>query len=526
MDDESAEFEYTWKDYGQIIFRRRWWLLLPVFAAWGLVSITMVFIPKTYRSETMILIEAPKIPESYVPPNVSGDIQERLQSMSQQILSRTRLLRVIEECRPYGKDIALLPPDSLIERMRKDIQIDLVQEAGRRDVTAFKIFYTARSPQVAQRVTGELTRLFIDENLRTRQEQSENTTAFLETQLQQAREGLNLQEARVRDFKSRYPGQLPNELQPNLQILAGLQTQLQGSLEALNRAKQQNLYYKSMLAQYHSIQVGMRTGSPSAELPPTLDRELSRLKTELADLSAHYTDKHPDVRKLKEQIASAERMRAEIAQRVPPAAGTSVPPTETDGPTAPAVMEIESQLKANEMDIANRQHEVNRLSAAVTSYQGRLNEIPVREQQLADLTRDYDQSRTNYESLLAKRNQSEMATNLEKRQQGEQFRVLDPPSLPARPYWPDPIKFSLGALGIGLVLGLVAVKAAEAMDDRIYSETQFKQVLPVPLLGSLPHVPLPREERRRRLRFALEWVAAGSATVMIAFTLLATYSQH
>jgi uncharacterized protein involved in exopolysaccharide biosynthesis len=197
------------QEYWAVLKRRRWWLILPLVVGWGLVLAASWFIPEQYKSQTVILVEQQKVPANYVQPNVTMDLQGRLQSMSEQILSRTRLLGIINKLNLYSNERGHTDPDSMVDRMRKDINIELVTTARGAELTAFKISYTGPSPMVVQQVTGELTSLFIDENLKTRTQASEDTTAFLENQLSEARRDLDEQERRLREFKSKYLGELP-----------------------------------------------------------------------------------------------------------------------------------------------------------------------------------------------------------------------------------------------------------------------------------------------------------------------------
>ncbi len=502
-DREDSAQPLHWDKYWQLLCRRRWWLALPAFGVWAMVWAIAWFLPAVYRSETVILVEQQKVPEQYVVSNVAADLQERLQSMSQQILSRTRLLHIMEQFDLYPKLRSRLTADELVERMRKDIEIELVQTPNRTELTAFKIAYLSNNAQLAQRVTAQLTSLFIEENLKARQQQSEQTTAFLDSELEDARNNLSEQEARVKEFKSRHLGELPEQVQSNVQILSGLQTRLQQEMDSLGQAKQHGVYLESLFNQWRSFESDLRVGKRvGSNAPPALDQELDRLRSQLADLSSHYTEKHPDIRKLKEQIAKAERMKEQMEARVAAVTKESSPP---DGGPRPGSyadlqamsprMEVESQLKANKLEIENRQRSIQQLEAQIDGYQSRLNTTPVREQQLAGLTRDYEQSRKNYEQLLAKRDQSEMATNLEKRQEGEQFRVLDAPNLPQKPSSPNRLKLNAIGLLLGLVLGVGLLAGTEAMDDRIYSKEDFEKAVPTPVLTEIPPLPTPQEER-------------------------------
>ena len=244
----------TLDEYWRIMCRRRWWLILPAFVCWLLVWGGSWFLPAVFRSQSLILIEQQKVPEQYVVSNVSVDLQERLHSMTQQILSRTRLQRIIDDFHLYAKERSRLSPDGMVDLMRDDVKIELVQAPGRPgDLTAFRISYSATSPQLAQQVASQLTSLFIEEDLQAQQQQSENTTRFLETQLAEARTSLEKQEAKVRQFKTEYLGQLPTQMEGNLQILSGLQTQLQSAQSSLAHAQQQKLYLESLLDQYRTL---------------------------------------------------------------------------------------------------------------------------------------------------------------------------------------------------------------------------------------------------------------------------------
>src|SRR6202161_1951724 len=256
--EEELEQSGTPIEFSEIkgmVRRRRWQFLVPFFCGWLLVWGASWVIPSTYRSGTLILIEQPSVPEKYVVSNIDIDIQHQLDSITQQILSRTRLLRIIDNLGLYAQDRKHTSPDDLVEKMRKDIEIELTHSDDKK-LSAFNIYYASRDPKMAQLATSELANLFITENLEQRQERSENTTKFLQDQLDQARTKLAAQEAKLRVFKDQHLGELPNQTQSNLQILAGLQNQLQTSQDSLNRAKQQNTYLESLINQYRAMDNG------------------------------------------------------------------------------------------------------------------------------------------------------------------------------------------------------------------------------------------------------------------------------
>jgi protein tyrosine kinase modulator len=506
------------RQYWPLVRRRHGHFLVLLFLGWLTVWSVSWVLPSVYRSGTLILVAQPTMPKDYVVPNISDDLQQRLQSITQQILSRTRLLHIIDQLNLYAEAGRRLTPDERVELMRKDIEIELVRDKD--ELTAFNIYYSSHDPHMAQKVTSELTSLFISENMEMRQRQSEDTTNFLESQLKAAKNILAEQEAKIREFKDQHPGELPTQLQSNLAILGGAQSQLQNEEDALNVAKHQVAYLQSLL---NSLQRSSKTGDGAPMGLSALDQELDRLKGQLADLSSHYTERHPDVRKLKEQIAKTEKMRDEIvaglkgnASNTEADAGTGAVPRDDAGlqETGP-MLQIQGQLQANQVEISNRERAIAVLKAQVSLYQARLNQEPVREQQLTDLTRGYDQSKANYDELLKKKNASEMATSMELRQQGEHFRILDPPSLPVKPSSPNRLKLCGIGLVVGVLLGAGVSAGAEVMDDRVFSEKELKERISTIIIAEIPNLST-AEEREKELRSViLRWVAAGVAFAAI-----------
>ncbi len=523
LEEQSSE-SFDLQRYLGIARRRHLQFLIPLFVGWVLVWGASWVLPSRYQSTTLILVEQPTMPKDYVTPNVNDDLQDRMQSITQQILSRTRLLHIIEQLNLYAGDRSHPSSDQMVGRMRKDIDIELVKDAHNQ-ITAFNVSYSSRDPHLAQRVTSELTNLFINENLEVRQQQSEDTTKFLENQLETARQTLSDQEGKIREFKGQHVGELPTQVGSNLQILAGLQSQLQTEEDALNTAKQQRVYLETLLNQYRSLQSAPKSsgsgGSTNVGLP-AIDEELEKLRAQLADLRSHYTDRHPDVRKLKQQIADTEKTRDQIVADLKakasapadPEAATTADPS-TMGDASSPMVQLQGQMQSNRAEIANRERAVADLKNKVIDYQARLNQEPVREQQLADLTRGYEQSKANYDDLLKKKNESAMATSMELLQQGERFRIIDPPSLPVKPEFPNRLKFCGIGLGIGLALGVVIAGGFEMMDDRIHDEKELQKLLPVAVISEIPTVIVPADQRRDRRTAWLGWATAGFVSVTI-----------
>jgi polysaccharide chain length determinant protein (PEP-CTERM system associated) len=500
--------------YLGIARRRHLHFMIPLFLVWAAVWGTSWVLPPRYQSTTLILVAQPTMPKDYVTPNVNEDLQQRLQSITQQILSRTRLLHIIDQFNLYASPQREMSPDDKVENMRKDIDIQLVRDSFNQ-ISAFNVLYTSRDPYTAQKVTGELTKLFIDENLEVRQQQSEDTTKFLETRLETVRQSLSEQEDKIRQFKGLHVGEMPGQLTSNLQILSGLQSQLQSDEDALNTARQQGVYLQTLSDQSRAMQASLKSGDGTSVGLPALDQELDKLKSQLADLSSHYTDRHPDVRKLKEQIAKTEKMRDQLLAA--PKAPASDPSNRTPDPTqSAATAQIQSQLHATQVEITNRERSIAAIKSKIDDYQARLNQEPIREQQLADLTRGYEQSKANYDDLLKKKNESAMATSMEMLQQGERFTIVDPPSLPQKPQFPNRLKFCAIGLGVGLALGGVVAGAFEMKDDRVHGEKELKSLLPPLIIAEIPAIVNEADHRRQQRRAWLGWATAAlvGATIL------------
>jgi succinoglycan biosynthesis transport protein ExoP len=507
-----------------IVRRRHLQFLIPLFFGWLTVwGISWVLQPR-YKSSTTILVEQPTMPQSYVAPNVNDDLQTRLQSLSEQILSRTRLLVIIHKLQLYGGAQEKLTDDQKIAILRKDIGIELVRDPQKQDISAFTISYSSRDPHLAQQVTAELTELFISENQKVIQQESEGTTGFLEKQLEDARQSLSEQEAKVREFEGGHEGALPTQEASNLQILAGLQAQLQSEEDALNTGKQQRVYLQTLLEQERSTLSRVRAsggGGTEASGPSDLDAidtQLEKLRTQLGDLSSRYTDSYPDVVDTKNQIAKLEAVRANLiaaskskARETKPSGDNSLADSTLTGPA----QQTQSQLQANQLEIGNRESAIASLKARINDYQGRLNAEPGTEQELADVERGYEQSKANYDDLLKKKDESEMATSMEEMQQGERFSVLDPPSLPSKPDFPNRLEFCAVGLGVGFALGLALAGGFEFMDDRLHTEKEIKSLLPMGVLSDIPSIVNAADEQKAKRRLAFGWAATAVVFVTI-----------
>ncbi len=441
--------------------------------------------------------------------------------MKEEVLSRTHLLQIIENFGLYGKERKSVPPERIIELMRRNIDIEpLNPDPERRDFNAIRISFTTESARLAQEVTGRLTSLFIEENLKTREDQARNTTVFLSEQLKVVAKRLLDKEQQLRDYKMQHLGELPEQQQGNVAILGGLQSQLQNAESALSRAQQQRAYLESLLNDYRRASRVAVISNNSGNRPLT---PLQAARTELAHLQSirdnlldRYTSEHPDVKRAEAEIARQQRvvdgLRASEAPQVE--TGNARPNSSTDPDDDVAVAQIKSQLEANRLEIDSLSNDQKRLKATAADYQNRLGATPVREQQLAEVLRDYDLLKKEYADLLSKEQQSQLAASLEKQQGGLQFRLVDPPSLPTVPSSPKRIKFSLGGIAGGIVLGLALAFLRDMMVPSFHTEEELQARFEFPVVG-VPLLFTPQEKRNQRWRNVFEWVAASMLAMAV-----------
>lgn len=524
MPDETQDLSKTLHQFLRIAVRRRWWLLLPACGV-ALATITAsLLLPNRYTSEATILVVQQQVPQRYVTPNSTYSVKQALESLTEAVLSRSRLLLMVDEFGLYPKERHLVGPEGLVQLMRKNIQIDPIQkESTQQDINAFKISFTANQPQLAQDVASRLTSLFIAENLKLKEEQDTGTTSFLKDQLASAQTDLARQEQTLRNFRTHYLGELPEQQQGNLAILSGLHMQLQNTMGELSRAQEQRVYLTSLIDQYRGLSAKGLAVADSTGVSPLAKAEadLDALKSRRRALLAQYTLAYPGVREIDQDIAQQENLIATLraAKKSVTRSGQRSVVT-SEGAESSSVAQLNSQLEANRLEIENLTRGEKNLQNQVAQYEQRLNLTPVREQELADIMRRYDLSKQNYADLLSKVTQSELATSLEQRQQGQQFRVIDPASLPEKPSGPKRIQIALGGVMAGLLVGAALAFLIDSMDHAFYAEKDLTAQFNFPLILALPAVFVPSEQRWQAWRKVFEWCAG---TVLVFGVVIAEY---
>jgi polysaccharide chain length determinant protein (PEP-CTERM system associated) len=479
-----TERELTLQDYVAMLRRR--WVLIVILAVVGapLAYIVSRFLPDRYKSQTLVLVEQPSIPSDIVRSLDTADITQRLSSMQQQILSRSRLEPIIAQFGLYASDVNKVPMEDLVGRLQKGIEVTPIlpmAETQTRQLPGFYVSVTLSNPRTAQQVCSAVTSMFIEENLRLRQQHSEDTTAFLVTQLAEAKANLDAQDAKLAAFKSRHLGDQPDQAQMNLNLLTTLTSQLDAATQGLARAQQDKSNAESNLTQ----QIAVWQASQTGHNPETLEQQLAAMQTLLATLQARYTDDYPDVIKTKNDIASLKKQIAEAdAKRA-----TSEPAKGQKNILEPMqIAQLRAQVRNLDSVIAEKAREQEQIKQQIKVYQDRVQSSPAVEQEFKELTRGYQTALESYNELQKKRDASAMAADLERKQQGEQFRVLDQANLPDKPSFPNRPLFAAGGFGGGLALGLAIAFLLEMKDSSLKTERDVEFTLHLPVLAMIPEL--------------------------------------
>jgi len=428
----------------------------------------------------MVLIEQPTVSSKYVDPVVSDDLNHRLATMQELILSRSRLQPIIEKLNLYPEDKNRVHMDDLVERLRSAIAIKPVEAmpgTGPHQLPGFYITATFETPQLAQQVCTEITSMFLEQNARQAQQQATRTTDFLGEQLAEAKEKLDKEDAKLADFKRQYGGSLPEESQANLSILTGMNSQLEANTQALSRAQQEKSFNESILQQEEANWKTRTTGGTN---PDSADQQLSLLQDQLTNLLSRYTPDHPDVIKTESQIAELKKRMAEPPKQAP----ANAPAQSTHEP--PQIQLLRAKLKQDDLTIANLMREQAQIQSQTRTLQGRVQATPMVEQQYKEITRDHQTASDIYNELLKNSQKSSMAGDAVRKQDSEQFRVYDAPNLPQSPSFPKKPYFLGGGAFGGLAIGFGILFLLAMMDKTIHSEHDAELFLQLPVLTVVP----------------------------------------
>ena len=494
------------------VWGRRKQLVLIVFATvLTIVVSTAVSLPDIYEATATILVESQQVPESFVQPTVTSRVERRLQTITQQILSYAQLQQLIQRFDLYPDQGGHGSMTERVSRMRRAIRLE--QQGGqerRRSgmITAFMISYRGNHPQQVAQVTNTLASLYIEENLKDREQQATGTAEFLEAQLGHVGQRLALQEQRLSEFKERSMGELPQQLHANLATLERLNTQLRLNSDKQARVNEQRTSLLSQLEE--AKQLGVMNSPAATNQQDTPAARLSSLKQQLAMLRTRYYNTYPDVQRLLSEIAGLEQQLAGQPE--------ATEATQLTAPLNPYVQQLQDALRTVHSEIHSLKVEEHNLLASIALYQQRVENTPRREQEQQTLMRDYETTQELYRSLLKRQEEARLAESMEQRQKGEQFRLLEPATPPAQPAAPNRARLCLigFVLALGLAVGLVVL--VEQWDTSFHTVDELRAFSSLPILARLPRIVTTADARRVRRRATLATVSAVVALGIIGGT--------
>lgn len=524
-------------DYIDIIRRHKAWILGPAFAGLVIAVVVAFLWPDTYVSYAVLKVEPQKVPEKYVQSNVNMEMAARIASMAETIRSRPVLINIIQTYNLYPRERKTMPMEDVVEEMRKDIGIGGVmsQFRGSTRLSAFQVSFTYENRYIAQKVCSELVSRFIDENIRTRSSQSVATTDFLREQFEAAKKELEEIEAKVAQFRAANIGRLPEQLQANLQQLSALESRLSALQNTISRASQDKVLLETQL---RSLKEQAQTiANPPVEAPPPIvtamneklaqiNRDIERMELQLSSIRERYTDKHPEVQRTEQALAWLQRQREALikqdqAAREDAARGSGQGGARQPGgrPLTPEqqaelqeiqgrIEQVELAIRARDLETEKADKELKATEQQMKVLQARIEASPLNEPEYQQLLRDRDAAKERYLEMQRKKSQSETATLIEDRRQGENLELLDPPTLPQTPTYPKRwLIISTGSL-IGLIAGLFLAGAREVKDTSLKNLKDVRAYTQLAVLGSIPLLENDFVVRRRRRMMWLAWSTA------------------
>ena len=521
-----ATFERVWT-----ALCRRKWLAVTVFAIPCSVVVGLVpFLPNRYRADAVVLVERQQVPEAFVKSTVTSGLETRLQTISQEILSRTRLEALIRRFDLYHELRTKASPEVILAQMRRDVQVELkgVEALVRGSaIVAFTVSYVGNDPQTAADVANTLASYYLAENTKVREQQASGTAEFLRRQLNDVKVRLATQESRVSAFKRHHVGESPKNVDANLVILDRLNAQLRLNSDNQSRALERHETLEKQLALAEAVVSPPVAATPSPapilvpEPPDPQEQRLTRLRDELTTLQTRYNERYPDVIRLKAEIVALER---EVPKAKAPAPKPT-PRADDNTPTPPAkpnpaVPKIKEQIVDVESELAALKREETRLRDDFAMYQLRVENAPIREQEFQEISRDYETTSELYQTLLKRYEEAQLAETLEQRQKGEQFRVLESALPPRTPVAPNRPRLLLVGLLLSVSLTVATVMAAEQFDTSFHSVDELRSSISVPILARIPPIVAGRDRSARLWRRS---VAAAGIAASVALLIGASY---
>jgi len=537
------------EDYVDVLRRHKSWILGPFFAGLVIATVVACLWPDTYVSSAVIRVTPPQVPERFVQSALNQMLNERITGISQQVLSRSALVNIIQTFDLYERDRRRLPMEDIVDRMRtKDISIGTVSlSAQSARGGAFPVSFKYEDRYKAQKVTQEVVSRLINENTRVQLGVTQNTTDFLTEEVQKAKLKLDQIEQSLASFRMKNAGRLPDERSMNFTALQATETRIATINAALQRINQERLMTEAQLRlQREQMNLAMAAAAASAsgsrEVGKTraanerlivAERDILSAEQSLARLREQYKETYPDVQRAKTNLQTLQRERdrllkqeeeakaaeaAEAAKRgaakTPP---VSVPVTKDIQAMQLSLKQMETLVQAKTVEEQDYKAELVRLNGQVREFQGRIGSTPIADQEFSALTRDYDSAKMEYQQLLAKQSDARRGQEVEKRNQGETLELLDAASLPVEPTEPKRPLIILGGALIGLVLGLVLTGGREMKDTTLKNLKDVRAYTNLTVLGSIPLLEDDVVVMRRKRLTLLAW----STSILVGILVMA-----
>jgi polysaccharide chain length determinant protein (PEP-CTERM system associated) len=522
--------KYTPEDFLRIAWRRRWLLVLPLIVTIVGGVMYAFSLPEQWMSTALIQVVPQQVPQEIVRSMVTVRIEDRLDSIKQLILSRTKLEAIVQEFNLYPGERSGGLMEEVVERMRNN---DISMSVAKGD--AFRISFISSDPKLAMRVTERITSLFIAENLRDREVVAERSSQFIESQLNDVRQQMEATEKKLAAYRQRYTGQLPDQVGTNLQAVTSLQLQIQQLTEAINRDRDNRLFLQRQLSDLNDgaasgtptpVSAPVAGGDPTASVGSAASAadKLEAARVELRRMELRFTPEHPDVIRMKRIISDLEhKVEQEALQQPVSASTTRISPQDTA--RLNRAKELQTQLAGIDRQITAKQTEVERLRTTAGGYQSRVEAAPARESELTALMRDYSTYSDQYRTLLARNQEAKMSANLERRQGGEQFRLLDPARIPERPFSPNRPRILAMSLAMGLALGGGLIALLEYRDRSLRTDDDVMLVLALPVLAVIPQMVSSTERQALRRRKLMMSAAGAFGVICVAVVFVWKFVQ-
>jgi polysaccharide chain length determinant protein (PEP-CTERM system associated) len=516
--DEAFKFDH----YLNLVLKRRWFIIIPFCLATIIGIYLAIALPRVYQASSLILIKPQQVPQDYVQSAiVAANIESKIMTISKKILSRANIHKIIDQFNLYvNPEQADMIIEEKIADLRNRVLIELQIPDDRREADSFTISFQWPDPQVVAMVANNLAASFINEDLKGREAEAVDTTQFLDDQLSAMRERLKEFETRLGDYRKRYMGELPEQLDSNLRILDTLQQQLSEYEERLRDEKNRlALLEIEIKAQKESLAGGAMVSEEGEAL------SLPQLKNQLYTLQSSYTDQHPDVIRLKAQIADMEAKIKSGQLNSSGGANLNTSLNEEQLISSSDVLgEQIRQRREIKTEIASLGEDIRKLKNEIRIYQQRIERTPKREEELMALNRDYKNIQESYNSLLNRKLEAEVAVNMEKKQKGEQFSILESAKVPTTPVSPNIKILFLLAVAVASGIGFGLIFLIDYFDTSLKDPNDFESDLGVSLLATIPKVYRKKDIRLKRLNLLMTGISiAATILLFVGFAMLAAF---